>query len=159
MTQPLDKSALHEKLSMPSLEETKREAEQALRPKPAEAIDSPKMAEKYRFTVDHEAAGGRRYKGEFVNRILSIGDRRLVGIMRARQSAGVAVESLTLEEFQTINYSCWVTLSLEEKPEWFADPDKLLDPSAFFAVVQEVTAHEATFHGSKEPGQPGASAG
>ncbi len=130
-----------------------------MRPKPAEAIDSAKMAEKYRFSIDHTSEGGRRYRGEFVNRILSIGDRRLVGIMRARQSAGVAVESLTLEEFHVINYSCWVTLSLEERPDWFTDMDKLLDPSAFNAVIKEVMAHEATFHGAKESGRPSETTG
>ncbi len=152
---PEDKAAeaakLHQTLSMPPLNDVRAQVEASQNGPGAPKSDDPKMAEKYRFTIDHPAGGGRRYVGDFVNKVLTIGERKLVGVIRSRQASGVALESLTPEVFNLFFITSWLSVSLVERPKWAEDFDKLHDTSVIEAVFSEVASHEKCFFKPSEP--------
>lgn len=111
------------------------------------ATDKPRLDKKYTFAFDWKDGRGKVWKGEFVNEVLSIRQRQLVGVLRARMSAGVPIDSLD-EMTQEINLMiAHMTYSLIEKPEWASDLQDLDDIRLLQELYGEVLVHEGTFFG------------
>jgi|WetSurMetagenome_2_1015567.scaffolds.fasta_scaffold36956_3 hypothetical protein len=109
----------------------------------------PKMKVEYTFTIDYTDGRGKRWHGEFVNRILSYKLRSRVGAMRASMSGGLPLEALDLPTMEINEKLAHLTISLTARPKW-AEGEKLadlLDPKILDLIYSEVASHEATFHG------------
>ena len=112
----------------------------------------PKTQKKYPFDFEWTDENGKVWKGHFVNQILDIRTRQLVGVQRARFALGMPVESLD-ELTQEINLMvAHLTLSLTEKPVWAEDLLAMDDVRLLQEIYTEVLAHEARFRG-REPAE------
>lgn len=147
----LDPSRLREELALPENPgDLKKQVTESLETKQEEKQDAeldPRAHKEYPF--DFEWTDGRKkvWKGKFKNRILDIGDRQAVGVLRARMGANVPSDSLD-PLTQEINLMlAHMTFSLIERPEWAKDLRSLTDVRLLQELYSEVLAHEGTFLG------------
>ena len=113
--------------------------------------NDPKLNKKYPFKFHWKDGRGKVWKGDFVNEVLSIRQRQMVGVLRARMAAGVPIEALD-EMTQEINLMvAHLTYSLVERPDWANDLQALDDIRLIQELYGEVLTHEATFLGFREP--------
>ena len=146
-------------LQMPHLKDARRDAEEAAGKKaPPSVQNDPRMQERYAFAFDWRDMRGKRWHGNFLTKILSIGERKMVGTIMAKQAGQAPVESLTGEAFQLIRYSTWCELALLERPDWAKDLDALYDPMLLQKIFEEVAAHHRTFLGDEPAADSGAGA-
>lgn len=111
----------------------------------------PKLNKKYPFKFEWTDGRGKVWKGDFINEVLSIRQRQMVGVLRARMAAGVPLDALD-EMTQEINLMvAHMTYSLVERPEWANDLQALDDIRVIQELYGEVLAHEATFLGYRKP--------
>ena len=145
--------ALQEKLTpthlIPETEEGLREEieETAAKIDETEPETDPRDAVEYTFNLDFTDGKGKVWGGKFVNRILSIRDRQLVGIMKARLTGGLPFESadpLTAEINHMVTH---LTQSLKERPKWAENLLALTNYEILQAIYMEVDSHESHFHG------------
>ena len=131
-----------------SMEDLKEEVVQASVPKPKSipAID-PRSQSQWVFKFRHEDGLGKVWEGEFTNKILSIRERSLVGITRARLAGGLPTEAIDeyTEELNLI--MAHLMFSLEEAPDWAKDLQSLESFELLQAIYMEVSSHEAYFRG------------
>lgn len=109
----------------------------------------------FTFNLDFKDGKGKPWGGKFVNKILSIRDRQLVGIMRARLTGGLPYESmdpLTAEINLMVTH---LTQSLLKRPEWAKDLLALTNYEILQAIFEEVDSHESHFHGRGPPAESG----
>lgn len=115
------------------------------------AKNDPKLNKRYPFKFKWTDGRGKTWEGDFVNEVLSIRQRQMVGVLRARMAAGVPVESLD-ELTQEINLMiAHMTYSLVEKPKWAEDLQALESIRVIQELYGEVLTHEATFLGYQQP--------
>jgi len=107
--------------------------------------DDPKMKPKYTFSINWTDTQGKVWKGEFVNKILSIRDRQMVGVMRARLGNALPSESLDLLTQELNLMIAHLMFSLEVKPDWAEDLRDLQHVELLQDIYMEVMAHEAMF--------------
>lgn len=143
---------LAKKLEMDHLKDTAdlvSELETEVEGKSPEKRTDPKNNSKYTFDFKWEDGTGKVLSGKFTSKILTIGEQSLVGILRARLSAGIAYEAL--DDFtKELNFLVAnLTYSLEERPRWAEDLRKLDNIEILQALYVEVAAHEATFRGQR----------
>lgn len=152
--------ALADSFVAPHLKQAQQDAERALRSdqSPPPPGDDPRDQEEYTFAFDWTDARGRRWTGTFTNKIVTLYQRRLIGLTRARVLGGLPIESVDVATQTLIHMSVWLQTSLTARPNWFADPDTLNDDALVAAVFEEVAAHEATFHRHPTPQAPGQAA-
>lgn len=110
-------------------------------------LEDPKTKKQYTFQIDWKDGQGHRWKGEFTNKILSIRDRQLVGIMRARLANSLPAESLDMMTQEINLIVSHLAFSLVEKPEWAEDLMALDHVELLQEIYMEVMAHEAGFFG------------
>jgi hypothetical protein len=134
-------------------DDLKAEVERAVEPPQAEEqkLDDPKLEEKYAFHFDWKDRRGRRHVGDFVNQILSIRDRQLAGVMRARLAGGMPQESLDPLTDELNLMVSHMAFSLVEKPDWANELRDVKDPALLQEIYKEVLSHEATFLGWGNP--------
>jgi len=114
---------------------------------PQENLNDPKLSKEYPFQFSWTNGRGKIWKGAFTNKILSIRERQMVGVMRARLAAGMPLESLD-SMTQEINLMVsHLSFSLTERPEWAKDLLELDDVQLLQEIYMEVLRHEATFRG------------
>lgn len=155
MNTTLDATALADRVKSPYLEipeteaELKASVEQAVKPeeeaKPAG--EDPRQKDEYSFDLEYIDGRNNAWKGRFTNKILTIRERQLSGIMRARLAGGVPAESLdplTAELNLIISH---LTFSLTARPDWAKDLQSLNDIQLLQAIYTEVASHEAGFFG------------
>lgn len=109
----------------------------------------PKSYNEYTFDFDWTDGRGKVWKGKFVNKILTIGDKQSVGIMRARLADGLPVESidpLTQEINLMVSH---LAFSLKQRPKWAEDLLALNNVALLQEIYLEVASHEAIFLGYK----------
>lgn len=147
----LEPTHLHETLDVNA---AKKEIEQHQEEKADEEIkpsDNLKMQRKYTFQFSWKDGRGKNWNGEFVNEVLSIKQRQMVGILRARMAAGIPVTALD-ELTQEVNLMiAHMSYSLVERPQWAEDLQALDDIRLLQELYQEVLAHEAIFLGYQKP--------
>ena len=147
ITKPLD---LAEQLRTTHLSEhdLKAEVEQQ-DPKPATPVidpDDPKAQEEYPFHLAWQDGRGKVWEGDFVDKILSIGSRQMVGALRAR-FANIAFDRLDALTSHVNMMIAHLTFSLVKRPEWAKDLRELHNIDLLQAIYDEVASHEATFFG------------
>lgn len=146
-------------LQMPDMAEAKAQAEaDVVGQKPAPSIaDDPKMRDTYAFDIKWTDGREKVWSGRFVNKILSIRERKMFANLLTRQTGNAPLGSIPENAFTLVYTTCWMDISLQARPEWFRDMDSLLDEGLIEAVFEEVAAHERCFHGHKPPGAPSSS--
>ena len=107
--------------------------------------DDPKMKTKYAFSINWTDGQGKVWKGDFINKILSIRDRQMVGVMRARLGNALPSESLDILTQELNLMIAHLMFSLEAKPDWAEDLRDLQHVELLQNVYMEVMAHEAMF--------------
>lgn len=140
-------------LEMPHLQELKKEVEQSVTSdsenqtsKQPEKPD-PRGEREYTFQFKWANGHGKTWEGKFTNKILSIRERQLAGLLRARLAGGMPVESLD-ELTGDINLMLsHMAYSLIEKPKWAQDLTALEDVRLLTEIYMEVLDHEDYFLG------------
>lgn len=152
----MDRETMKKNLEMPHLQELKEEVDTtvsvsaAVTVEPATPKTNLKTNLEYEFEFDWEDKRGQHWTGTFCNKILTIGERQSMGILRARLGGGVAMDSLDPLTQELNLMVSHMTYSLKESPEWAKDLNKLTDISLVQAIYEEVIDHEATFLGYKK---------
>ena len=151
MTKVDTKELLMGHLTIPDkTEELKEEIQNEIEaPKPPIPENEPKLKKEYPFEFKWTDSRGKVWAGEFRNRILSIGDREKVGIMRARLSGGQPYDSLDplTQELNLMIAHMTFSLDEEDRPNWAKDLREVTDIRLIQALYGEVLKHEATFFG------------
>ncbi len=140
-------------------EDLRKEVEAEVEPaKAAEARDASDLRneERFSFRVDYVDARGEPWEGAFVTKILNVGERQQVGVLRSRFQGGAALESLDAYTADINSKVAHMMLSLVDKPKWAKDLRKLLDPGVLDAIYREVASHEAFFLGWLATSEEGA---
>jgi hypothetical protein len=130
--------------------ELKNEIENAVEPEKQAVesrLDDPRNNEEYTFTLRHRDARNRLWEGTFTTKILTIGERQLVGVMRSRYQGGVPLEALDASTADLNLQLAYLSYSLVNYPKWAAKLRELKDPGVINAIYQEVASHEAFFLG------------
>lgn len=109
--------------------------------------DDPKLERSWPFPFRYVDGRGKVWSGDFRNKILDLGERRLVGIMRAQLAGGMPANALDPSTTELNYMLAHMTFSLEERPDWAKDLNALLDIDLLGAIFEEVASHEATFRG------------
>ena len=127
----------------------KEEVEKSVKGQGEKTIDlkDPKAAKSYTFSLDYTDAHGKTWAGSFTTKILSIGERQLVGALRARMSGGAQVESLDALTVEINLMLAHLAYSLTDKPKWADNLAELEDVGVVQAIYSEVASHEAYFLG------------
>ena len=130
------------------LDEMKTEIDESINPqKPNVNLDDPKLKPQYTFDFNYIDGQGKIWEGKFTNKILTIGDRANVGILRSRLSGNVPLESLDALTSEINLIIAHLSYSLADKPKWAEDLRKLHDIRLLQEIYAEVDSHEATFFG------------
>lgn len=108
---------------------------------------NPRHERVYTFDFVWKDGRGKKWEGTFQNQILSISDRQLVGIMRARMGSNAPVEALDALTRELNLMISHMSFSLIERPDWAKDLRALQDVRLLQALYTEVAEHEATFFG------------
>lgn len=109
--------------------------------------NDPRNDERYTFTVSYRDARGKLWEGSFTSKILSLGERQQMGVLRAQFQAGTALDSLDMSTADLNMKLAHLIYSLAAKPKWADSLRALLDPGIIDAIYEEVASHEAFFLG------------
>jgi len=106
------------------------------------------------------AGSGKVWDGPFTNHVLTLRERQLVGIMRARLGGGLPVEALDPLTAEINLMLAHLEVSLDNRPDWAKNLAQMEDLGLVQSLYAEVAAHEATFLGwgkvaGTGEGQPG----
>lgn len=121
----------------------------------AEPEKDPRNEKEYTFAFRYKAPhGSKTYAGQFTNRVLSIAQRQMVGMLRARYSGGTPYEQLDFFTAELNAMIAHLDLSLLKRPQWADKLTELEDVELVRALYQEVALHEATFLGHAQDKAP-----
>ena len=150
---------------LPHLEQNTLEAvetvEKRIQGEKEEALDpnDPKLQESYEFNFDWKDFRKHSWTGKFTNKILSITDRQLIGVLQAQWQDHRPASSID-PEISSMNYMlAHMSVSLKQRPEWAKDLRALKSVDLVQMLYREVMAHEATFHGYQKNQSPSESEG
>lgn len=133
------------------LDVAKKEIQEVATPKKPDPVVTPKTNlrsnREYPFWIDWTSPSGKNYQGEFVNRVLSLGDKASAGVLRAKLGGGMPVSSLDDMTIEVNLIIAHLTFSLIKKPDWAADLRSLDELALLQVIYEEVASHEATFFG------------
>ncbi len=141
------------------------DTEEGMREEVAEAqakIDEPEQKKdprdsvEFSFNLDFKEGRGKKWQGRFINRILTIHDRQMVGVMRARLTGGAAFASLDPLTAEINHIVTHLTQSLKDRPSWAKNLLSLTNYEVIQAIYEEVDSHESHFHGRKTLEESGA---
>jgi len=114
-----------------------------------EAVQSPaadaRDKEEWPFHFDWTDARGKRWQGDFVNKILDFGDIQQVAVLRSRFSGGQPLTAFA-DSINILNQAvAHMTFSLKTRPDWAKDLRKLNDMSLVMALWEKVNDHESFY--------------
>jgi hypothetical protein len=116
-------------------------------PENEKEADNPRLQREYTFDFRWKDGRGKVWTGSFTNRVLSIRDRQLMGIMRSNLGAGISptnLDGLTAEINLMVAH---LSFSLVSRPKWAEDLLALDDVRLLQEIYTEVVSHESTFLG------------
>jgi hypothetical protein len=132
------------------------ETEEGLREEMDEAVakidevepdTDPRDAVEYTFNLEFKDGRGKVWSGKFVNHILTIRDRQLVGMMKAKLTGGLPFESVDPLTAEINHMVTHMTQSLRDRPDWAKNLLALTNYEILQAIYMEVDSHESHFHG------------
>lgn len=131
-------------------EDLKTEIENTVEPEKkavVDRLDDPRNNERYTFTLRHTDARGKLWEGTFTSKILTIGERQLMGVMRSRYQGGTPLEALDAQTAEINLQLAHLSYALVDYPRWAEKLRDLNDPGVVNAIYREVASHEAFFLG------------
>ena len=142
---------------IPTDEELRKEADAALAPEAAqeEDPDDPRGEIEYTFQISYIDARGKSWRGTFVDKILTIGARQGVEIIRARFHAGLSMEAFSQEAVELNLMLAHLNYSIVKRPKWAEDLRSLHDPGIIRAIYGHAVEHEDFFLGWGSASTPG----
>jgi len=114
---------------------------------PEKEADDPRAQRECTFEFNWKDGRGKIWKGRFTNKVLSIRDRQLVGIMRSNLAAGISPSNLDAYTGEINLMIAHLAVSLTERPKWAEDLLVLNDVRLLQELYMEVANHESTFLG------------
>lgn len=114
---------------------------------PEKELSDPRMQREYSFDFQWKDGRGKIWKGKFTNKILSIRDRQLMGIMRSNLAAGISPANLDALTAEINLMVAHLSFSLSARPKWAEDLLALDDVRLLQEIYTEVVKHEGTFLG------------
>lgn len=156
---PVSTEQLRQRLEMTHLvspDELKTQIEAAMSPPVEEEEDTsnPRLEERYTFEFNHKDQRGKVWKGTFVNKALTLGERQMVGHLRARLNHPYTIEQLDALTNEINLIIAHLTFSLQEKPKWAQDLRSLHQFEVLQALYAEVALHEDIFLGYQKATRP-----
>lgn len=150
IAQALDMSHLREEK-----ERVDREYAELNKPPAAETVtENPAFLQpEATFTVNYTNQRGKVYSGQFTNRILTVGQKIKVDVIRARRMMNASRDAMTDNIAGLLLMVSWMEESLKSRPKWAENFWDIYDQEAVEAVFQHVASHERCFHGrDQDPG-------
>lgn len=144
---------LAEKLTPAHLQKVIPESEKDLKSgigevkKPVVTDNDPKLQKEYTFDFNWKDGRGKVWTGKFTNKVLSIREKQMAGVMRAKLADGLsadALDPLTVEINLMVSH---LSYSLIKRPIWADDLLALENVNLLQEIYLEVASHEATFLG------------
>lgn len=134
---------------IPTDEDLKEEANASLAPEDAskEDPDNPLGEIEYTFDLDYKDARGKTWRGAFTDKILTLGNRQAVEIVRARYHGGLSMESFSQEAVERNLMLAHLNYSIVKRPKWAEDLRGLYDPGIVSAIFAHAAEHEDFFLG------------
>lgn len=143
------KKSIAELASMPHLsdEEMAEQVSQHLEPAPKAAPEDPTWREDHPFEFEWKDESGRSWRGSFVNRILTIREKRQVAVLEATFAGGLPFQSISPYQ-RGLNHACaHMAISLTERPKWAEDLSAIHEDRVIMALWEVVQSHEEGFRG------------
>ena len=140
-------------MAVKSAEEIKKQLEGESESDPQaelEALEDPKMQEKYTFDFAHTDGRGKVWSGKFTNKILNGMERRKRGLLRASLCGGIPITALDGDTYAEAVEEAHLKFSLTECPGWAKDLSKLYDGMIQSKLYEEALSHEDTFCGRRK---------
>lgn len=106
------------------------------------------VEETHTFTLDYTDQRGYHWSGNFKTHVLSIKERTIVGLTRARLSGGVHPDQLDVTTLSLLEMQAHLAVSLDEHPDWAEDLSSFNDVGVIASIYEEVASHEARFWGA-----------
>jgi hypothetical protein len=131
-------------------EKLREEIENQVEPSKKAVVDranDPRNEENYTFTLSHRDGRGKLWEGTFTTKILSLAERQMVGVLRARYQGGTMLEALDASTADLNLKISHLSYSLTQYPQWAKALRDLKDPGIIDAIYAEVASHEAFFLG------------
>ena len=114
---------------------------------PEKKEDAAETKEIEPIHFEYTARNGKVWKGEFVNKVLSIAQRQDKAILESQFNGGQPYDSLNGVQ-ATVNHAlAHMAYSLQQRPKWAENLRILHDHYVILALCAEVTAHEDKFLG------------
>ena len=114
----------------------------------AASVD-PKAALTYEFEIDWRDPQGNRWRGHFRNKVLTVGQRRQVKIIKAKLAADLTVAALDADVWILNEKLAHLMVSLDQTvegfPKWARKLDDLFYEELIDLLYTEIVSHEATF--------------
>lgn len=110
-----------------------------------DATSDPRDEEEWSFHFDWQDSRGKRWVGDFVNKILSIGDQQKVAVFKSQLCGGQPLESMDSSILLVNAAVAHMSLSLIERPDWAKDLRKMKDVALILELFKKVDSHEARF--------------
>lgn len=126
---------------------------------PKQKASDPKGEEEYSFSISVKDGAGNVLTGSFKNKILDLEERINIGLMQTAMVRNVPWETIDAETRWLVSALAHLSVSLIEKPEWFAKQTatlKLKNTRVIEKVYGEVARHEQYFRGAEPPQGVGA---
>lgn len=138
---------------IPDLAEIAAETQTPEKPEVQSGPD-PRENESWSFTFSFADPSGRKFDGEFTNKILTVGERTRVGLICARLRNNVPAAALEPDVVALTNALAHLELSLVKRPKWAEKLDKLVSPFVVFELWERARGHEDYYfrYGATEEG-------
>ena len=121
----------------------------------AEAADRGELPPITRLKIDVEGTRGKRYRGEFIFHVPTLGDQIQMGRLKStylpQGGAADANAAILTEQI------CYLAVTIQDpKPEWW-NPFGMYDAAPIGTLYGEALTYERKFHGRDEVGESASS--
>lgn len=155
--------ATMEELKMQHLAESTDELVAAVRASDADETrdappkPDPRDAEQWAFQFDWKDKRGKRWSGEFINKIIDIQETQQIAVIKSKMLGGVALASVSDEVQLLTGFVAHMSVSLTKKPDWAKDLRRIKDPALIYRLWAEVDSHESHYFRYGEDQEKGSS--
>lgn len=106
-------------------------------------VERKKMEQEvYQFTFDWTSPNGKRWHGEFSNKVLDVRARQERGILQASFGAGLVLDDATAELNQAVAH---LSKSLVQRPKWADNLQSVQDWRVVLLLWEYALNHETVF--------------
>lgn len=136
---------------VPNTDELMQSVQDTVQPEeaqpPAAPDTDPRDNEVWTFEFKWTDRRGTPFSGTFTNKILSIGEKQAVSVMKARLAGGMSYDAID-PDMRVVNEAVAhmaFSLETENRPTWAEDLRKVKDIALIIALYDKVSSHETRF--------------